>query len=898
MVGRVLSRAKITTGSAGYYTGVVAGGLDDYLSGAGEAPGRWTGSGAAAEGLVGPVSTDQVVSLFEGDDPCHPITSEPLGASYAVAAGVDKVMGWDLTVSAPKSFSTLWAVAPPGMRSVLDGCHSAGVDAAVSFLEDHGAFSRVGRGGRFQVDTEGLLIARFDHRTSRAGDPQRHSHLLVSNRVRCIDGVWRSLDSRALHGQLKAAGAVYQAALRAEMMTRAGVCWDLADEHAQADIDGVPRELMDRWSTRRTAVLTRGAERIAASEVALGRELTAGERRREYATATLETRPAKADAGGDVHERWWAEAVDAGHDPASWVASVAYRERPGEVEVEGLVKVAVEELAESRSTWRRAHLVVAVAALLPPQAAPDAASTRELVDRLVDLGLRSEQVVDLSRPVDFSTDVALRSDGWPMHTAHDHQRFSTVATVAAELEVLDTTTRPDTHCGVVDPNVVELALDDSELSTDQAAAVRRLTTDGGSLSCLIGPAGAGKTTTVAAAAEVWRTAGYQVRGVAVSAVAAEVLGTELGAPADTVAKLLHEQRRPTGPRPPFQVREGEVIVVDEASMVSTRQFLELTRLAETHRAKIVAVGDYRQLGAVDAGGLFQLLARDTNAAELTGAWRFAHQWERTATTALRNRDTSVADRYASEGRIHHHRGSDGPEEMVRAWARHVQAGESVIMVTQRRDDAATLASLARARLVAAGRVEPDGVRLSAQTVGVGDEVITLRNDRTMRTDRGRWVRNGDRWTVTRTHRYGGIEVTHPERGNVMLPSDYCAEHVTLGYAVTANKAQGITVDHALVQVDDTTSAEVLYVAMSRGRHSNNAFVTTDSAGQAPVDVFRAAVSRDTAEHSALGYVRHTDPKHADERETELRAEVAERSGLERPSLWTGVEHGGGIDMGP
>ena len=539
---------------------------------------------------------------------------------------------------------------------------------------------------------------------------------------------------------------------------------------------------------------------------------------------------------------------------------------------------------------------VAVAAVLPPHAERTADTTRALVERLVERGLRSEQVVDLSLPVDYSTDVAWRRDGVPLHTPHDHQRFSTIDTIAAELEVLDQATRPDTHRGEVHPDQVDATLDGSDLSPDQAAAVRRLTTDGAALSCLVGPAGTGKTTTIAAAAQVWVAAGIAVRGVAVSAVAAEVLGGELGAAAETVAKLLHEQRRPGGPRRPFRVRAGEVIVVDEASMVSTRQFRDLTRLADTHHAKVVAVGDYRQLGAVDAGGLFQLLARDTDAAELTGGWRFANRWERTATVALRNREPSVADRYASHGRIHHHEGNDAWDDMVHRWANHVAQGESVVMIAQRREDAATLASLARSRLVAAGKVAPDGRRIGGQTISEGDVIVTLRNDRRLRTDRGRWVRNGDRWTVTDAPKHGGIQVTNPERGTVSLPPEYTAEHVTLGYAVTAHKAQGMTVDHALVHVDDTTSAEALYVAMSRGRQSNHAYVHAEESNADPVEVFRSAVGRDTTERSTLGYLRHHNPDQTVQRETEIRDLIADRARATVAEPEIGVNDGN--DIGP
>lgn len=119
----------------------------------------------------------------------------------------------------------MWSTV--GGRVGMDGRdgHDAAAAAALDYLEDHAAFSRQGKAGVRQVDTEGLLAAAFVHRSSRAGDPQLHTHVLVSGRVCCTDGVWRALDSRALHRELKTAGMVYQAALRAELANRLGVAW-------------------------------------------------------------------------------------------------------------------------------------------------------------------------------------------------------------------------------------------------------------------------------------------------------------------------------------------------------------------------------------------------------------------------------------------------------------------------------------------------------------------------------------------------------------------------------------------------------------------------------------------------------------------------------------------------
>jgi conjugative relaxase-like TrwC/TraI family protein len=169
------------------------------------------------------------------------------------------------------------------------------VRAALSFLEDHAAFSRTGRGGVIQVDADGFVAAAFTHHTSRAGDPQLHAHVLVANKVRCVDGRWRSLDGREMFAFQKAAGMLYNATLRVELSARLGVEWQPVDRNGQADIEGVPRELIELFSQRRHDVKRRGAQRIATLEARLGRTLTDDERAEQYQFATYDTRPAKTD---------------------------------------------------------------------------------------------------------------------------------------------------------------------------------------------------------------------------------------------------------------------------------------------------------------------------------------------------------------------------------------------------------------------------------------------------------------------------------------------------------------------------------------------------------------------------------------------------------------------------
>ncbi len=852
-----------------YYTDEVAAGLEDYYAGRGEAVGHWVASGSAAADLAGEVSPEQLARLF---DAVHPDTGEALGAPYRVREGADRVTGWDLTFSAPKSLSALWALGGGEVGMAAREAHDAAVAAGLAYLEEHAAFSRQGKAGIRQVDTEGLLAAAFVHRTSRAEDPQLHTHVLVSGRVRCEDGVWRALDSRALHRELKSAGMVYQAALRAETTARLGVSWGPVDRHGQADIAGVPNALISRYSKRAQAVEAEAKARVAELEARLGRGLTAPERQRTYERAVLDTRNPKAHRSAQpelsdegLHDRWLADAISAGLAPESWLGEVL--DRPGVHQHVDLdtVDESLAELATAPSTWGRRHVVRALARRAPGDLR-SAEATRRWVEQATDAVLAHPGVVALVAPAPEPPEDLRRRDGRSVYEAHGAPRFSTLATLAREQHVLDAAVAGrEAGRAVAHPQALEVTIEAHGLGEDQAEALRRLTGGGEAITCLVGPAGAGKSRAMGAAAEAWTRSGIPVRGLAVSAAAAGVLGTEAGIDTDTVAKFLYEHHRPDGPSLHWRLRRGEVVVVDEAAMVASADLARVVTLAEKARAKVVLVGDHRQLGAVEAGGLFRLLVTETNAAELIGVRRFHAEWERAASLRLRAGEPSVVEEYLARGRVVGGERSVMVEEAFGRWWMARTRGDSVVVCAADHATVNDLAARARAARVAAGEVEPAGVRAGEHTVGVGDEIVTCRNDRRLVTSAGAWVRNGDRWRVLAHQRDEGLLVEDlTGRGRVVLPGDYVREDVALAYAVTIHKAQGLTVDSAIVLVDERTTAEGLYVGMTRGRAHNVALAVCDEpeteharAGptRRPSEVLATALGRSAAEVAALEALR-------------------------------------------
>ncbi len=863
----MLSRGKVTPATVSYYTDEVAAGLEDYYAGRGEAVGHWVGHGSAAAGLSGEVSPEQLARLFQA---VHPDTGETLGAAYTVRADADRVTGWDLTFSAPKSLSVLWALGGGEVGMAAKEAHDAAVAAGLEYLEEHAAFSRQGKAGIRQVDTEGLLAAAFVHRTSRAQDPQLHTHVLVSGRVRCQDGMWRALDSRALHRELKSAGMVYQAALRAETTARLGVDWEPVDRHGQADIAGVPAAVVAHYSKRRRALEAEARARITEAEAKLERSLTPEERRRTYQQAALETRlskghPSLSEVG--LHDAWRADAADAGLDLEDWLPEVLDRRGPAhQVDAEAaVVEECLEELATSSSTWGRSHVVRQVARRVPVDVG-DAEAARRWVERVADSALAHPDVVVLAAPAPEPPQDLRRRDGRSVYEAHGAPRFSTLATLSREQHVLDAAVAGrEAGRSVAAPDAVEVAIATHGLGEDQAQALRRLTLAGEAICCVVGPAGAGKSRAMGAAADAWADSGVPVRGLAVSAAAAGVLATEAEIPTETIAKFLYEHYRPGGPDPQWRLNRGAVVVVDEAAMVASAELAQVVTLASEAEAKVVLVGDHRQLGAVEAGGLFRLLVAETDAAELTAVRRFSAEWERDASLRLRAGDRSVVDEYYARGRVVGGERAVMVEEAFGRWWMAREQGESVVVCAADHATVNELAARARAARVAAGEVEPGGVVAGEQVVGVGDEIVTGRNDRSLVTSAEGWVRNGDRWRVL--ERLGDDALLVEDltgRGQVTLPGDYVREHVALAYAVTIHKAQGVTVDQSILLADHRTTAEGLYVGMTRGRLFNVALAVCDhddlehpSPGPAPSErqVLVAAMGRSAAEVAALDALR-------------------------------------------
>jgi conjugative relaxase-like TrwC/TraI family protein len=827
--------------SARYYTG--------YLTEQeGELPGQWTGRQASAFGLSGDVSTETLESVLSGR---HPITGQVLGRE--LLDRVDRhgtvtkaVAGYDATFSAPKSVSVLWALTGD---DGLAECHDRAVTAAVAMIEKYGSATRIrANGTRLHPDTGGLTAAVFRQSTSRADDPQLHTHVVISAKVQTDDGRWYALDARLLKRHQQTFGYVYQSVLRAVLTTRYGVAFDEI-VNGQAEIAGVPTELLHRFSKRAHAIAVEMDDRIADFIDRTGREPTDGEYAAMEREAAADTRGNKTGLGvNDLRSRWHREAEGVGYDAIDLVDSVRAAAREC-VAVASPVTVAevLEELAERRSTWNRMDVLRTLAGTARPQPGHDATSWARALEAGADVVLGA--CIDL----DPATGGARRrgSDGRSLLIEPVANQATSEHVLAQEERII--TWALDAQS---DDPAPATTITDADLDDGQSAAAQAVAGDD-RLVLVVGPAGAGKTRMLAAAVDDLHTRRRPVIGVAPTGKAAAVLGRETGVAADTIAKFLRDLDQPTAGSTWRDPGPDATIIVDEAGMVRTADLDRLVDHAQRSRWRLVLVGDPYQLQAVGRGGMFAELCETGRNLELDRLHRFEHPWEATASLRLRAGDNRALASYATFGRIRPGTLDEHLDTIAAEWQRSHAAGETLSITSTRNEHVTAINHhIQDARLISGDLDPATATQIAGGAVMVGDVVATRHNDRRLRTTTGDSIRNRHRWTVTHTGDDGVTVTRLGGHGTITLPTDYVRRHVELAYATTEHGAQGDTADRSITLATNATSGRNLYVGMTRGRTNNTTLVVTETNDLTEaISILDTAITLDRADLPAIAQRR-------------------------------------------
>ncbi len=825
-------------GNPNYYLAQVADGLEEYYTNAKEAPGVWMGRSVDRLGLAGEVDGEALHRVLDHRDP-------GTGTRLTRAQGAPKVPGFDATFCAPKSVALLFALGEPEVSNEVRNAHDAAVATAVRALEDFAARSRRGKAGAERMVAEGFVAAAFRHRTSRAGDPQLHTHVVVPNLVFSPqDQRWSALDARPLYGWAKTVGYLYEAQLREELTRRLGVEWT-AVRKGIADIEGIPKRTLRVFSRRRAEIEAHMAERGETSA-----------RAAQVATyATRKPKDRSIEAEGLLPE-WRERARSLGLDDdalADLVGRVApeLAPEPGTIAAEELFAAlaAPDGLTAQRSTFGRKEVLQAICDRLPGGA--DISQVVVLAKAFV----ASDHVVAIGVPERlWTSDVLRRLDGMVVPAHLDVLRWTTPELLATENRLIDgACSRADDLVGIARADSVTAALAaHPTLSAEQTAMIERLTGSGAGVEVVVGVAGSGKTFALGATRDAWERSGYRVLGAALSARAAGELQEGSGIPSTTLARLLADLDRPNADGLPPQC----VLVVDEAAMVGTRQLARLLDHACGDGAKVVLVGDHHQLAEIDAGGAFAALAVCLDAVELTENRRQREGWERDALAELRHGNPDVAlAAYQAHDRLHQADTSDRVrDQLVDHWWAARQAGGRHLMVATRHRDVDDLNRRAR-RLLAQAGVLGDEMSIGERSFAVGDDVLATRNDYRI------LVFNGTRATITCID-VGGrrIDAVDPAGHPMMIPFAYAeAGHLTWGYATTLHKAQGATLDQTFLLADDTLHRERSYSGLSRGTEANDLYLATPddeehhgaSEDDGVVERLRQTVNRSDAKSLAL-----------------------------------------------
>ncbi len=475
----------MAAGQERYYTDSVAGGREDYYLGKGEAPGHWLGGGARDLGIDGEVHAQSLSRILGGADPQ---TGNPLGRLI----GSGRVAGWDATFSATKSISLLWALGAPGVSRAVRQAHDGAVQKALEYIEQEAAKSRRGLGGTTLVGTTGFVAAAFRHRTSRALDPQLHSHVLIANIAHGVDGRWGALDGRLLYAHARTAGFLYEAELRHRLTEALGVEFGQV-RNGIAELARVPSPVLREFSRRRQAIEARLSERGHTSA-------------RAARVATLDTRERKPEEvnWSELTGEWQERARKSGFGEPE-IQELLHRQHPKALSRQRANQIlghltSPSGLTKQASSFSRRHVLRGIAEQFQQ------GSQIALIEALADGLLASNLVIPLGQhgqaadvdPQDMIAVKCTYDPATPGQGSRELERWSTPEMLATEAALLlNAESRQGEGVAVISMGVLEAKLADRPAlanQPEQRALVARLATSGAGVEVVRGKAGTGKPT--------------------------------------------------------------------------------------------------------------------------------------------------------------------------------------------------------------------------------------------------------------------------------------------------------------------------------------------------------------------------------------------------------------------
>lgn len=906
-----------------------------------ELPGVWRGPGAEALGLRGRVNSWQLHKLY--GEHIDPVTETELGnrprtfstpeerlarkLAKEPFATPDRVREielsvsdktpqnrnfFDLTFSLPKSYSLLHAALLAAGRDEeaqkLMAAHRHAIDECMAHYMTEAGYSRRGHHGKpvggwtsgDRVEAHDFIYSYFDHRTSRCGDPQLHTHVLLVNKVLCADGVWRTLDSKAIVSTMqRSVGAMHERLMAEETGRTLGLHHRERVDGFGWEVEGITQEDMDLFSTRSRAIDPLVAEMVARYVEKYNREPNARERDEMRQSATLLSRPSKPhDKTYEEYVASWDDRIEQAR--GEHLADILERVPMGNERPEGIhatfdrghvIALALANVERKHAAWNRPQLRQALSDALPPYLGRNtAADLMPLLDELVDDAVMSVKVTTLHQPAAVDAPASLRhANGRSVYEPFHVERWATAKQLSTEAHLV--AQLHDTSGPRITRQDAERLIAETTLYPDQAEVYREVLTSGRRLMVLASPAGCGKSFTVGQVAEGWDFGiGGRVIGLSKNQNATGVLRDEGIEHAHNVDRFLvahdamtNETMRPAA-RATIEQRYGldarSLIIIDEVSTVSDDEKHRLMQVANRFGATVLMVGDPEQVGSVDVGSALRLLTQEVPPLQLETVRRFDHEWEGPASLELRERKHSAIVQYDAHGRILEGTREEMTEQALRLTTADLIEGRDALLMVGSSDQADTLSSHIRQRLIDAGVVDnsEQQVDLHNQThVSPGDIVQARLTTRQIRdAGLGEAVSNRDTFHVERVE-HGALVVRQVEGRNDdgsiqfgperTLPAGYVSEHVELAYATTVHSKIGRTVERSYSLLTDSMDWHALYTGMTRGKDRNVVLVPVkheEGVGvEKGVDVLARLAERPERDMSATEAMREEmdSPRH-------------------------------------
>ncbi len=820
----MLSIGKMTSGQHEYYLDLAR---EDYYLQGGEPPGSWFGQGAEELGLIGQVYGEDLREVFQGSFRGRALVQN--------ANNPNRCPGWDLVFSAPKSVSVLWSQVGGNVTSVIRAAHEQAVKKALTFVEDVAGITRRGKGG-YVTEPAKLIFALFEHGTSRAQDPQLHTHSVLVNAGLRADGTTGALHTPEIYRIKMAAGALYRAEFayllerQFSLVTkRDGSCFQ---------IEGVPEALIKEFSKRRQQIRSRLSE--LGQEGAIASERIALTTRTHKAYVPRKELIANWRKTGERHH-WSTKQAEAlttrGHSPERLDAELAAKLTTCR---------ALDRITEGQNTFSRNELIRFTA---------EEAQTERLGANRVRRGVADE--------------IANNSEIVRVGEIKGVERFTTKEVLELENHLL---ARAKDLSEKLGPKVTEEKLQAAidrrpTITSEQQEAVKHITQSEGNIKLITGDAGTGKSFMLGTAREALTESGYKVIGAALAGKAARGLEEESTIPSNTIASLLAQLDRSASPfneakehaqfenwvrdmkkcgrispeaNLQFDVekarkrhQEGKlpdktVLVIDEAGMVSTKQMVQLVDHIERSGASLVLVGDPKQLQAIERGGSFKALYEKLDGKRLRDIYRQRNPAEKQAVRDLSQGQAARAlAYYAKEGRLTVEKDREAAARaLINDWAREgISNPKPNLILCATRLDATIINREIQDVRLQAGLLEANHLEVGGERIHTGDRIVFRRRDKHL------GIENGDFGTVTSLSPKLGLLSVELDSGRSRTISIHQYQEIKPGYAVTSHSAQGATEDNAFILTHEAMQdREITYVQASRVREKAHLYTTEAEAG--------------------------------------------------------------------